>query len=329
MTDYRAAGVDLDAAERHTDRIAPVVTATWNDRVVGGFGGFTAGVELPPGFEHPVLMLSTDGVGTKLDLARRSGRWDGVGQDLVAMSVDDLVAAGAKPLAFVDYLAVGALDADRDAAIVASVAEACGKAGCALVGGETAEHPGTMEPDALDLAGTALGVVERGEELGPHRVAAGDVVVGLHSPNLRSNGFSLVREVYADVDLDAPFPEEDGSVADVLLGPSVIYAPAVLEASATGGVHAAAHVTGGGLVANLERSVPTGLAAVVDHWAWEWPHVFVDLQRRGGIGVEEMRRTFNLGIGFCLIVDPGSLDAVVRSVSSHDPLIIGRIEAAG
>lgn len=318
MTDYRAAGVDLDGADAHTARIAPLVTATWNESVVGGFGGFAAGVEIPPGYTRPVLMLSTDGVGTKLEIARRTGRWDGVGYDLVAMCVDDLVVAGSRPLAFVDYLAVGALDPDRDTAIVESVAAACGTAGVALVGGETAEHPGVMDPDAVDLAGAAVGVVERGEELGRHRVRAGDVVIGLASPNLRSNGFSLVRRIHDPADL-AP------DLAETLLAPSVIYAPVVLSAIEAGGVHAAAHVTGGGLEANLARSIPDGLRAVVDHWAWEWPQVFVDLQRRGGIAVEEMRRTFNLGIGFCLIVDPARTDEVLGVVAEHRPIPIGEV----
>lgn len=326
--DYRAAGVDLDAADAHVDRIAPLVTSTWGEGVVGGFGGFAAGVRIPPGYTSPVLMMCTDGVGTKLELARRSGRWDGVGQDLVAMSVDDLVVAGARPLAFVDYMAVGSLRAERDETIVASVAAACARAGCALVGGETAEHPGVMDPEAVDLAGAAVGVVEDGEELGPHRVQPGDVVIGLASPNLRSNGFSLVRRVFEGVDLEDPFPEYDRPIAEVLLEPSVIYAPAVLAAIATGAVRASAHVTGGGLAANLARSVPDGLRAVVDHWSWDWPHVFTEVQRRGGIGVDEMRRTFNLGIGFCLVVDPAGTDAVSEAVAEHRPLPIGEIQKA-
>lgn len=327
MTDYRAAGVDLDAADEHVARIAPIVEETWSDTVRGGFGGFAAGVELPPGYRNPVMMLSTDGVGTKLEIARRANRWAGVGFDLVAMCVDDLVAAGARPVAFVDYLAVGRLDPDRDRGIVESIARACMEAGCALVGGETAEHPGVMEPDAVDLAGTALGVVERGEELGADRVEEGDAIVGLHSPNLRSNGFSLVRRVFADHDLDRPFPEEDATMAEVLLRPSVIYAPAVLAAIATGAVHAAAHVTGGGLVANLARSVPDHLEAVIDHWSWAWPNAFTQVQRVGGISIEEMRRTFNLGIGFVLVVDSAAVDEVMGAVDAHQPTVIGSIRA--
>lgn len=326
---YRAAGVDLDAADAHVDRIGPLVTATWGEGVVGGFGGFAAGVRIPSGYRAPVLMMCTDGVGTKLELARRTGRWDGVGFDLVAMSVDDLVVAGAIPLAFVDYMAVGKLEADRDAAIVGSIADACTAAGCALVGGETAEHPGVMEADAVDLAGAAVGVVEDGEELSPERVRAGDVVVGLRSPNLRSNGFSLVRKVFEGADLGDRFPESDASIGEVLLEPSVIYAPSVLAAIAAGGVRAAAHVTGGGLQTNLARSVPDHLTAVVDPWSWEWPHVFTEIQRRGGLATEEMRRTFNLGIGFCLVVDPGRVDEVSEAVKDHDPRVIGRIEERG
>lgn len=324
---YRSAGVDLAGAEAHVDRIASLVTATWGDAVQGGFGGFAAGVELPGGFRHPVLMLTTDGVGTKLELARRTGRWAGVGHDLVAMCVDDLVVSGARPLAMVDYMAVGSLQPERDTAVVASVAEACRLAGCALVGGETAEHPGVMEPDAIDLAGAALGVVDRDNRLGPHLVEPGDVILGLHSPNLRSNGFSLVRRVFEGFDLEAPFAGDSETLAEVLLQPSIIYSPAVLEAIATGGVHAGAHVTGGGLQANLARSVPAGMRAVVDHHSWDWPRVFTEVQRRGGIPVDEMRRTFNLGIGFCLIVDPSRQADLVEVTARHSPRLIGHIEA--
>ena len=312
---YRAAGVDLDGADAHTARIAPLVTATWNETVVGGFGGFAAGVEIPDGYRRPVLMMSTDGVGTKLELARRTGRWDGVGFDLVAMCVDDLVVAGAKPLAFVDYLALGSLQAERDAAIVGSVARACAAAECALVGGETAEHPGVMEPDAVDMAGAAVGVVERGAELGPHLVEEGDVVIGLRSPNLRSNGFSLVRKVFADDDLDATFPKENVSLGEVLLRPSVIYAPVVLSAI-------------GGLEANVARSMPDGLTAKIDHDSWEWPAVFTEVQSRGNVSTADMRRTFNLGIGFCLVVDPKRVDEVLAVSAEHQPRPIGRISAA-
>lgn len=317
MTTYGDAGVDLEGAARHVDRISKDVTATWTNRVIGGFGGFAAGIEMPEGYHHPVLMMSTDGVGTKLELTRRSGMWGGVGFDLVAMCVDDLAAVGAEPLGFVDYMAVGALDAERDAAIVSSIARACAAAGCALLGGETAEHPGVMAADAVDLAGAVMGVVEKGEELGPHRVKPGDVVVGLRSPNLRSNGFSLVRSVFADT-LD--------DHVEALLEPSVIYASAVLEAISTGGVHAAAHITGGGIAENLARALPEGLGATIDTATWTVPPVF-DLVAGHGVTAEDMYRTFNMGIGFCLVVDSGAVDDVLSAARAHDPVIVGRAAA--
>jgi phosphoribosylformylglycinamidine cyclo-ligase len=317
VTSYRQAGVDLDAADRHTDSIAEAVTSTWKTGVVGGFGGFAAGVRIPDGMDDPVLMMSTDGVGTKLEVARRADRWDGVGFDLVAMCVDDLAAVGAQPLGFVDYLAVGELQPSRDRAIVESVAAACLQAGCPLLGGETAEHPGVMDFDAIDLAGAVMGVAESASILDRGRVKSGDVVIGLHSPNLRSNGFSLIRAVLGDEIVDH---------AEVLLEPSVIYSPAVLDAVATGGVHAAAHVTGGGLAANLARSLPEALGAEIDTSAWARPDVFQMISERG-VPEDELRRTFNLGIGFCLVVDPDAVAAVLGVVSRHDPITIGIVTA--
>jgi len=315
MTTYGEAGVDLEGADRHVDTIADPVTATWTDRVIGSFGGFAAGVTIPPGYREPVLMMSTDGVGTKLELARRAGRWDGVGHDLVAMCVDDLAAVGARPLGFVDYLAVGSLDPGRDRAIVESVAAACVIAGCPLLGGETAEHPGVMEPDAVDLAGAVMGVVERGRELGPDLVAEGDLIVGLVSPNLRSNGFSLVRAMFG-VDVD--------SHLDLFLEPSVIYSPDVLSAVEGGGVHSAAHITGGGLAGNLARALPAGLGAQVDTGAWDVPQVF-ETVASGGVPETEMWSTFNMGIGFCLVVAPDAVETVISTISAHEGRVIGKI----
>lgn len=322
MATYRKAGVDLKGADRHVAAIAPVVTATWNERVVGGFGGFAAGLTLPAGYAEPVLMLTTDGVGTKLELARRSNRWEGVGFDLVAMVVDDLAAAGATPLGLVDYMAVGALDPRRDVAIVSSIAAACSVAGCALLGGETAEHPGVMEPDQVDLAATALGVVEKGAELGSHRVKAGDVVIGLTSPNLRANGFSLVRAVIGDRDLQESV--EGRPLVEWLLEASVIYSPAVLRAVATGRVHAAAHITGGGLIANLTRVIPEGCQALIDFAAWQPPRIFQQLAEWGDILPGEMRGVLNMGIGFCLITAPDDADGLIE-LGGHDALVIGKV----
>jgi len=315
MTTYGEAGVDLEGADRHVEAIANPVTATWTENVIGNFGGFAAGVTIPAGYREPVLMMSTDGVGTKLELARRAGRWDGVGQDLVAMCVDDLAAVGARPLGFVDYLAVGALNATRDRAIVESVAAACAIAGCPLLGGETAEHPGVMEPDAVDLAGAVMGIVERGQELGPTLVTEGDVVVGLTSPNLRSNGFSLVRALFGD-DIE--------SQVDRFLEPSVIYSPDVLRAVEGGGVRAAAHITGGGLAGNLARVLPPGMGAHVDTGAWEVPPVFETIASRGAPDAE-MWSTFNMGIGFCLVVTPDAAESVIATVSAHEGRVIGEI----
>lgn len=325
MTSYREAGVDLEGADRHVRRISPAVTSTWGPNVIGGFGGFAAGVTLPADVDDPVLMLSTDGVGTKLELARRARRWSGVGFDLVAMCVDDLAAVGARPLGFVDYLAVGALEPERDTAIVESIAAACTVAGCALVGGETAEHPGVMPVDQVDLAGTALGVVSRPRMLGPDRVRPGMVFVGLASPNLRSNGFSLLRRIFADLDLDAPFPGEEASVAEVLLRPSVIYAPTVVPLAEQGLVAAAAHITGGGIPGNLVRVLPEGCRALVDLASWKPPPVFEVVARRGGITPEEMRRTFNLGIGFVVVADPGEVETVMKATARWSPRVIGRV----
>ena len=315
MTSYRESGVDLDGSESHTRAISESVTSTWKADVVGGFGGFAAGVRIPEGYRDLVLMMSTDGVGTKLEIARRVDRWDGVGHDLVAMCVDDLAAVGATPIGFVDYLAVGALRPHRDQAIVDSIARACLEAGCPLLGGETAEHPGVMAPDAVDLAGSAAGMVPVGEVLGPDRVRAGDVVIGLVSPNLRSNGFSLVRRVMG---------EEVEEHADALLEPSVIYSPAVMAASATGGVHAAAHITGGGLDGNLDRALPPELAARIDRTSWVVPEVFGLVASRG-VPDDEMRRVFNMGIGFCLVADPGSVEAVLDATAAHSPRVIGEV----
>lgn len=315
MTSYREAGVDLEGAERHIASIAETVVATWKSDVVGGFGGFAAGVRMPEDLRNPVLMMSTDGVGTKLEVARLARRWSGVGFDLVAMCVDDLAAAGARPIGFVDYLAVGSHQPDRDRVIVESVAAACLQADCPLLGGETAEHPGVMETDAIDLAGAVVGVVEAGSVLGPDRVLDGDLIVGLLSPNLRSNGFSLVRSVLGD-DL---FEQ-----AELLLDPSVIYSPAVLSAVEGGGVHAAAHITGGGLAANLSRALPEGLGATIDTSSWDRPPVF-HLITDHGVPEEEMWRVFNLGVGFCLVISQDSIDRVLDATSRHSPRIIGRV----
>jgi phosphoribosylformylglycinamidine cyclo-ligase len=317
MTSYRAAGVDLEAADAVVDTIGPAVTATWHSGVVGGFGGFAAGITIPPGYTNPVLMMSTDGVGTKAELARRSGLVAGLGWDLVAMCIDDLAAAGARPIAMTDYLAVGHIDVERVDAIVASIAAACASADVALLGGETAEHPGVMAPDAFDLAGTALGVVERGEEISGAEITEGDVIIGLESPNLRANGFSLVRAaIAANVDLDDELPGTGRRAADVLLEPSVLYAPAISALISTVPVRGLAHVTGGGLPGNVARVLPPECDAFIDTSTWSPAPVFDAVRELTGAADAELFRTFNMGIGFVVVVAAEDAGAAVTTLGS-------------
>jgi phosphoribosylformylglycinamidine cyclo-ligase len=331
---YAAAGVDISAGEDAVARIRPLAETTNRPEVLDGVGGFAGlfGLEASR-WRHPVLVASTDGVGTKLLVARDTGRYDTVGLDLVAMCADDLVCSGAEPLFLLDYLAAGRLDAARVDSVVGGVARGCQLVGCALLGGETAEHPGAMAPDDLDLAGFVVGVVERDEVLGPWRVAHGDLLVGLPSPGLRSNGYSLARHVLlgrAGRSLDAPaWPGAAHSLADELLVPSRIYCPAVRAAimEAPGGLHAAAHITGGGIPGNVARILPEGADAVIDKDAWPVPRIFGEIRRLGEVADVEMARVFNLGIGMVLAVDPDGLEGVEGVLVRHgeDPVVIGRV----
>ena len=328
MTNYETAGVNLDAADEVVRRIGAKVTATWNTDVVGGFGGFAAGIRIPAGYRHPVLMMSTDGVGTKIEIARKTGILDGLGFDLVAMVADDLVAVGARPIALTDYIAIGQIDVDVVARIVDSVARACTASGIALIGGETAEHPGVMDPEQFDISATALGVVEDGEEIDISRVEPGDMIVGVGSPNLRSNGFSLVRAVIANqLALEDPFPGTDRLTAQVILEPSIVYSTAIVDLLSTSTPHGLAHITGGGLPGNVARILPEGTDAVIESSRWEIPHVFDVLQDLGDLDDQDMYRTFNMGIGFVIVVAPNDVDPTVRSLSSNgiDARVIGRI----
>jgi len=308
MTSYRDAGVDLGAADRAVAQMGTRVTDTWGESVIGEFGGFAAGIRVPPGYRDPVLMMSTDGIGTKAELARRAQQLDGVGWDLVAMCADDLAAAGARPIAMTDYLAVGKLIPDRVERIVTSVAAACEAAGIALLGGETAEHPGVMDADEFDLAGAVVGVVEADAVIDGSSVSTGQAVLGVASPNLRSNGFSMIRAaVLSKIDLGDPLT--GGTAADVLLAPSVVYSPAIQRLLLQAPVAAMAHVTGGGIAGNLRRVLPSTIDAVIDITSWSRPAVFAEIAEIGGIAEAEMFRTFNMGVGFIVIVD--SEDAVV------------------
>ena len=321
---YEQSGVSLEAADRAVEAIAPHVARTHRPEVLGGIGGFGGLFQLDVArWRQPVLVAATDGVGTKLELARRHGLLDGVGADLVAMVVDDLVVPGAEPLFFLDYVAIERLETDVVARLVASIARACEQVGCALLGGETAEHPGAMLPGTFDLAGFGVGVVERDALLGPHRVRPGDALVALASSGLHSNGFSLVRAI-----LDrAP---QDDALASELLEPTRIYAPDVLGLISAVEVHALCHVTGGGLAGNLPRVLPQGLGAVVDRATWDVPTVFRRLQELGGVPEDDLWRTFNCGVGMVAIVpDPAAAVAALaaRGVTAWD---CGRVvEGAG
>ena len=332
---YAAAGVDIAAGDEAVERIKDVVAATAIPGVLGAIGGFGGLFELDlDRFPSPVLVAATDGVGTKLEIAKLTGRYDTVGIDLVAMCVDDLICVGATPLFLLDYVAVGAVDPAHIEAIVAGVAEGCRQARCALLGGETAEHGGVMRVGDVDLAGFAVGAVSKGTELGPDRVRPGDVLIGLPSPGLRSNGYTLARHVLlerAGLDLDAPaFAGASTTLADELLRPSVIYAPAVLDAmaAADGALHAAAHITGGGLAGNLIRALPDGVYATVDASGVAVPPIFSEIQRLGNVTDDEMARVFNMGLGMVLIADPAGALALEASLDAAGlaPVRLGHVE---
>jgi phosphoribosylformylglycinamidine cyclo-ligase len=317
---YEAAGVSIAAGEEAVDRIRAAARSTYRPEVLGDLGGFGALVAVPTDrYRSPVLVSSTDGVGTKALVARATGRLGTIGVDLVAMCVDDLVCQGAEPLFLLDYVAVGRLDPAAVATIVGGVAEGCRQAGCALVGGEMAEHPGAMAPGEFDLVGFAVGVVERDAVITGDGVAPGDLVVGLPSPGLRCNGYSLARRVLlerAGLPLDGPaWPGAGVTLADELLRPSVVYARAVLAAVAAGGVRAVAHVTGGGIPGNLARVLPPGVDAVLDRSRWDEPRIFGEVRRLGEVDDAEMARVFNLGLGMLLVVAAADVEAVLRALA--------------
>ncbi|MEM7643720.1 MAG: phosphoribosylformylglycinamidine cyclo-ligase [Pseudomonadota bacterium] len=307
---YAEAGVDIDAGNALVDRIAPAARATERPGTMSGLGGFGALFDLKAaGFVDPILVAATDGVGTKLRLAIDTGRLDGVGIDLVAMCVNDLVCQGAEPLFFLDYFATGKLETDAAARVIEGIAEGCAASGCALIGGETAEMPGMYGAGDFDLAGFAVGALERGTQL-PRHVAAGDVLLGLGSDGVHSNGFSLVRRVadHAGLGWDDPAPFADMSLGAALALPTRLYVAPVLAAIGAGGVHALAHITGGGLTENLPRVLPDGLGAQIDLSAWTAPPVFGWLAQAGGIARDEMLKTFNCGIGMVAVVAPDRAD---------------------
>ncbi len=331
-TSYAAAGVDIAAGNALVERIKPAAAASARAGTMAGLGGFGALFDLrAAGYSDPILVAATDGVGTKLRIAIDTGELDTVGTDLVAMCVNDLVCQGAEPLIFLDYFATGRLDVAQAARVIEGIGRACAAAGCALVGGETAEMPGMYHGADFDLAGFAVGALERGAAL-PAGVAAGDVLLGLLSDGVHSNGFSLVRKVVAEAGLywHSPAPWDAAqSLGTALLTPTRLYVGPVLAAIRQGGVHAAAHITGGGITENLPRVLPAGLGAAIDLGAWRMPPVFAWLRAEGGIGEAEMLRTFNAGIGMILCVAPDRAEAIARGLAQAGERVValGRVTA--
>jgi len=309
---YAAAGVDIAAGERAVELFASSARRASRPEVMGGLGGFAGLFALKAGrWQEPVLAASTDGVGTKIAVAQAMGKHDTVGLDLVAMVVDDLVVSGAEPLFLQDYIAVGKVVPERVAEIVAGIAEGCVLAGCALLGGETAEHPGRMEDGAYDISATGVGVVEADAVLGPERVRPGDVVLGMASSGLHSNGYSLARKVLLDMarlPLDGHVEEFGRTLGEEMLEPTRIYAKDCLALIAETQVRTFCHVTGGGLVANLERVVPRGLLAELDRGTWRPAPVFGVIEHRGKVQRAEMEQTFNMGVGMVAVVAPEDVD---------------------
>jgi phosphoribosylformylglycinamidine cyclo-ligase len=311
---YADAGVDIDAGNALVERIKPAAKRTNRPGVMSGLGGFGALFDLKgAGFVDPVLVAATDGVGTKLRIAIDTGHVDGVGIDLVAMCVNDLVCQGAEPLFFLDYFATGKLDTDTAARVIEGIAEGCARSGCALIGGETAEMPGMYPAGDFDLAGFAVGAMERGTDL-PSGVVDGDVLLGLASDGVHSNGYSLVRKLVevSSLGWEADCPWAEGSLGEVLLTPTRLYVTQALAAVKAGGVHALAHITGGGLTENLPRVLPEDMGAEIDLSAWDLPPVFKWLAATGGMAEAELLKTFNCGIGMIVVVAADRADAVTQ-----------------
>lgn len=337
---YADAGVDVDEGARAVDAIKAAVATTTRPEVIGGLGGFGScfSAAALKAMEEPVLVSGTDGVGTKLAIAQLLNRHNTVGEDLVAMCVDDIVPMGAEPLFFLDYVAVGKLKAEAVAEIVGGIAEGCRKSGCSLVGGEMAEHPGVMNPDDYDLAGFVVGVVDKPKILGPEKVSEGDIILGLPSSGIHSNGYSLVRKVAIEgktvEELNQPLEELGGeSLADAVLRPTTIYAGGLLAALRAGApIKAMAHITGGGITENLNRALPSHLDAEVDRGgeagpAWDIPPVISYVSSAANLSLDEQYRTFNMGVGMALIVDMDDVDEVAEALSEQgfEPFVMGQI----
>lgn len=328
---YADAGVDIDAGNALVDRIKPAAKRTKRSGVMAGLGGFGALFDLKDaGYSDPILVAATDGVGTKLRIAIDTGNVDGVGIDLVAMCVNDLVCQGAEPLFFLDYFATGKLDTDQAARIIEGIAEGCTQSGCALIGGETAEMPGMYEAGDFDLAGFAVGAMERGADL-PSGVVEGDVLLGLASNGVHSNGYSLVRKLVevSGLSWDDDCPWAEGDLGAALLAPTRLYVTQALAAIRAGGVHALAHITGGGLTENLPRVLPADLGADIDLNAWELQPVFKWLAKTGGMDEAEILKTFNSGLGMILSVAADRADAIEALLRAEGETVhrVGQVTA--
>jgi phosphoribosylformylglycinamidine cyclo-ligase len=332
---YAGAGVDIEAGDKAVELLKESVRRATRPEVVGGLGGFAGMFDARAlaRMEHPLLVTSTDGVGTKVSLAQRMDVHDTIGFDLVAMVVDDIVVCGAEPLFMTDYIACGRVVPERIAAVVSGIANACAQARVALVGGETAEHPGLLEPDEYDVAGAATGVVEYADVLGPQRVRAGDVVLALASSGLHSNGYSLVTRAVdrAGWSLDRDVPEFGRTLGEELLQPTRVYAADLLDLLAADDVdvHALSHVTGGGLVANLARVLPSHLHARLDRATWTPPPVFGVVQRLGNVPAADLERTLNMGVGFVAVLPAAGVDAAVGFLAGRgiDSWVLGEVTA--
>jgi len=319
---YRAAGVDIDAGEEVVERIKPLVARTFRKEVMAGLGGFGALFELAGRYREPVLVSGTDGVGTKLKLAQMLNRHDTIGIDLVAMCVNDVLVQGAEPLFFLDYFATGKLDVATTVAVIGGIAQGCELAGCALIGGETAEMPDMYPPGEYDLAGFNVGAVEKSKLIDGAQVRAGDAIVGIASSGPHSNGYSLIRKIVARAGItpdNGGFETRlgDATLADALLAPTTIYVKPILSLLAERAVHGMAHITGGGLTENIIRVVPDGLGLALDASSWKLPPVFDWLQREGNVPQPEMWRTFNCGIGYTLIVGRDDVAATHAALAAR------------
>ena len=328
---YKDAGVDIDAGDALVERIKPLAKKTLREGVLGGIGGFGALFEVPKRYREPVLVSGTDGVGTKLKLAFEWGMHDTVGIDLVAMSVNDVLVQGAEPLFFLDYFACGKLDVDTAAAVVGGIAQGCELSGCALIGGETAEMPGMYPAGEYDLAGFAVGVVEKSKILTGREVAAGDVVLGLASSGVHSNGFSLVRKCIERAGAQLPTTLDGQPFRQAVMAPTRLYVKSVLAALAAHPVKALAHITGGGLLENIPRVLPEALAAHLAKGSWPQSALFAWLQQTAGIDDREMNRTFNNGIGMVLVLAPEQAAACAQTLRAAGEQVfeIGRIAPRG